>query len=76
MCLIYAGLPTERTTNLRTNLRLRIAAMHRRFEAGGAAALYRQSGPGSNTEERRARSRGAAGRLRAAVAALDEGEKQ
>jgi hypothetical protein len=54
MRLIFAGLPTKRTTNLRTNLRLRTASTHHRFEVGGAAVLYRQSGRGSNTGASRA----------------------
>jgi hypothetical protein len=53
---------------------LRTASVDCRFEAGGAAALYRQSGPGSNTEERRALLSAATGAFGVAVAALDEGK--
>src|SRR4029077_18429600 len=41
ICPIFAGLPTNRTTSLRTNPRLRPALIHHRFEVGGAAASYR-----------------------------------
>jgi hypothetical protein len=67
------GIAHERTTNLRTNLRPRSASMHHRFEVGGA--LYRQSGPGSNTGERHAPSSGATDRLPCWITSISRGCK-